>query len=99
MPAIARSVLTREAVDVLHLHELHTVENLIVLRTVNASPAVVASTYDEPGVNVRAWGVALRASRLARIDGYVAGPVSEADAIKQVYNEARQARALRHALA
>jgi len=98
MPAIARSVLTREAVDVLHLHELHTVENLIVLRTVNASPALVASTYDTTA-GINAWGIALRATHLARIDRYVAGSVCEADAIEQVYHEARQARAQRSALA
>lgn len=98
LPAIARSVLARGAVDVLHLHELHTMENLIVLRAVNASRAVVASTYDTPaGSDTRAWGIALRARHLAQIDGYVAGLVSEADAIERVYNEARTARVKRGA--
>ena len=98
LQAIARSILAREPVDVVHLHELHTVENVIVLRAVNASPAVVASTYDTlAGVNSRAWGVLLRARHLKRIDGYVAGSVFEADAIEQVYNETRQARARKNA--
>ena len=98
LAAIVRALLAREAVDVLHLHELHTVENRIVLRVVNDSAAVVASAYETSASvrgarNPRAWGAALRARHLARIDRYVDGFVSEAEAIDRIYREARERRA------
>ena len=84
---LARALLAREVVDVVHLHELRTLENLIVLGVVGATPAVVASTHGslariQGPRNMPALDWALRARHLARIDRFVADSVAEADAIR-----------------
>jgi hypothetical protein len=87
LPALARALLAHEAVDVLHLHELRTVENLLVLRVSGTTPAVVASTHGtlaaaHSTLKVRAWDMALRPQHLARIDRYVVDSELEADEIR-----------------
>jgi hypothetical protein len=84
---LARTLLARDSVDVLHLHELRTVENLIVLRVVGATPAVVVSTHGTlariPGAgHMRAWDGPLWARHLARIDRYMVDSEAEAGAVR-----------------
>jgi len=89
LPALARTLLAREAVDVLHLHGLRTVENLVVLRMAGTTPVVVASTHGTLAPlrgtrQVGAWDMALRARHLARIDRYVVDSEAEADEIRAI---------------
>ena len=87
LTTLARALFASEVVDVLHLHELRTVENLIVLGVLRATPAVVASTHGTLGRiqgarNMRARDWTLRARHLGRIDRYVADSEADADEIR-----------------
>jgi hypothetical protein len=88
--SLARALLAGEAdVAVLHLHELQTVENLILLGALGATPAVVASTHgtlarNEGARSMRVWDWGLRARHLGRIDRFIADSAAEADEIRGV---------------
>src|SRR4051794_1883168 len=69
LSALVRSLLAAETIDVVHLHDLETSENLIALRVIGAIPAVVVSTHGTVAagrsrMGRSAWNIALRARHL-----------------------------------
>lgn len=93
--ARARALFRSEPIDIVHLHELRTVENLMVAAWAPAAIRLVLSPHGTIGCVThrsrarRAWDASVGDLLLARVGHLVAGSEAEAAEIAALYRERR----------
>jgi len=93
--APARALFQSQPIDVVHLHELRTVENLLVVAEAPPTVPVVLSPHGTigPGTGAvlawatRAWDGSLGKGLLARVDQLVASCAAEARELVALYSD------------
>jgi hypothetical protein len=90
----AREIVEREGIDVVHLHELRTIENLRVVPLVGNQP-IVLSLHDSArplrsaGTLLRAWDRRVGRRVLGRVSCVIADGTADADAAANAWRAGR----------